>query len=247
MLKKRGRKAQITLFIILGIIILFAVGFTLLLTQRPGIIKIIPKEEIPVETFTRECVEDVGKLAIQILASQGGYIEIPDDIRLNPRAHLALVPFGEPKIPYWYYREQNRVPTIEFMQDQISNYVEANINTCLNDFESFQQQYEITAPANISTRTTIGDQTVLIALNYPVDLKERVGVEIFKLGAVSGEIPVRLGRMHALAKDIMRGENRDVYFENQTMNLMALNPDIPFSGLLLDCRPKTWRRSEIAK
>ncbi len=243
MLKKRG---QITLFIIIGIVILFTVGFAIYMIQKP-VFKITTKEETPIESYVRQCIENVGERGITVLASQGGYINVPDSIRANVRSYLALVPGGEPIIPYWYYRGQNNVPTTEFMQDQISAYVMIMIKSCIQNFEPFKQEFDISELGEISVDTVIGDRSVLIKLNYPIDVKDKVKGQVLRINSFSGEIPVSLGRMVSLAKKILATENKQTFFENETINLMAMNEKIPFSGLVFDCAPKTWRKSEIKK
>ncbi|MFC1728065.1 hypothetical protein ACFLZ7_01205 [Nanoarchaeota archaeon] len=239
-----GKRGQITLFIILGIVILFSVGFVLYMRETPEF-DIIPKDETPIGTYVRECIEDVGETAVKILATQGGYIEIPNDIALNPRSHLALNPGGEPIVPFWYYRGQNNIPSREFMQNEISNYVVRAVDFCLDDFEPFKQEYEITKFANVSASTTIGESSVLIRLNYPINARDLAKGSISKLDTFGAELQVGLGRMHDLAKDLMRAENSELFFERETINLMTMNPDIPFTGMTVDCTPDVWYRSNI--
>ncbi|MBR9691614.1 hypothetical protein GOV06_02410 [Candidatus Woesearchaeota archaeon] len=114
--KKRG---QITLFIILGIIILILVGSFFLIrsfvTEKkltPELIHAIsemPAELRPVRIYTEECLSAISEEALRKLGDQGGYIS-PEAFAitassLNPTEAdgIQFSPGSNLKIPYWHY------------------------------------------------------------------------------------------------------------------------------------------------
>lgn len=114
-MKKRG---QITLFIILGILILIGVfGYFYIrgqvveravLEELPTVTT-IPFEFEPIRLFTQECLEAVGTEAIQKLGNQGGYIDLQEfGIKTsitNPTEADAFqfAPDSNIYVPYWWY------------------------------------------------------------------------------------------------------------------------------------------------
>ena len=160
--KKRG---QVTLFIILGLIIL--VGIVLLIYFKASAfkkwpLKLItedaPNELKPLQTFVTECLEQVSREAIVKIGLGGGYLEPTNSEytpyyfqvnQNNPTESDILVINQNNKVPYWYYMNtpnscyncmvtEKNIPTFEDMQRQISVYVEKNIDSCLNDFKAFE-------------------------------------------------------------------------------------------------------------
>ncbi|MBW2978208.1 hypothetical protein KY331_05150 [Candidatus Woesearchaeota archaeon] len=114
-MKKRG---QITLFIILGVIILFAVFTFFFIRSRvvkraiieeiPAVVS-IPIEFEPIRQFTQECLEKVGTEGLKLLGEGGGYIYFEDfGISVssqNPTEADALefAPNSGLYVPYWWY------------------------------------------------------------------------------------------------------------------------------------------------
>ena len=103
-LKKRG---QVTYFIVVGILLVIAVGgFLYFRAQKEKIeapLEEMDPELLPINTFVKSCLERDLVEGILILGAQGGYIKFPNQIAINPRASLASTQFGNLKIPYWYY------------------------------------------------------------------------------------------------------------------------------------------------
>ena len=135
MSKKRG---QITVFIIIGMIILFSVGtYMYLREQGANAPKFLQPKTPPVEAFIELCTQRTAQQAINLIGTQGGFLSIPPEIALNPTRYVSAIPGfggpGVPKIPFWFYRGRTEIPSIEFIQREIENYVAANINYCLKD------------------------------------------------------------------------------------------------------------------
>ena len=56
----------------------------------------------------------------------------------------------------------------------------------------------------------------------------------------SSNVPVKLKQAYELGKKIMEAENKDLFFEDITLDLMAMNEEIPFDGLEITCKQKKW-------
>lgn len=118
MYKKRGKRGQITIFIIIGIILLFSFfiynyvrGRVVTKTEEIELPKIqkFPLEVQPVKVYVEECVYKIATNAIIELGKHGGYINITEaGISVNslePTESDAIdfKPGQGPIIPYWYY------------------------------------------------------------------------------------------------------------------------------------------------
>ncbi len=118
----RNKKAQITMFMIIGIVILIVAGIFLSIrsTQQPPPEKIIseiaemPVEFQPLNDFVESCISKTAKEGIKKLGFHGGYID-PNKygIKANPvnptesNAFLFNPNDLESSIPYWYYFKSN--------------------------------------------------------------------------------------------------------------------------------------------
>lgn len=115
-----NKKAQITIFIIVGIILLFSSALIFYIkgkvtgvTPDPVIIqKNLPEDLEGLKKYVEECVYTTGKQAVIIAGSQGGYI-YPNDFGVvgnpfDPTESTGINPFTNVKnfvVPYWYYLE----------------------------------------------------------------------------------------------------------------------------------------------
>ena len=244
-MRKRG---QITVFIILGLVLLASASFFFYFrTVRLGeVIERVaaPEEIVPVVEYVETCLLDTGSAALELLGQQGGYINLPESIRLNPFAHVEIVKNSPIKLPLWYYRGRSRVPSLAQMQSDISGYVEENLDVCLRNFEGLKQ-FEVDELGKIKAITTVTEKDVVIKLDYKLRIKNLAVKSTTKFSDYITHIPVKLKKVYELSKDIMLRENAELFFEDMTLNLMVINPDIPFSEMYLDCSRPTWRVPEV--
>ncbi len=241
-MKKRG---QITVFVIVGILVIL--GFLLFFYLRakttiftPEVV--VPQEVAPVKRYVESCVQDIGEKAVIRLGMQAGYVEIPEGIAINPGAYIAVG--GPLKLPYWYLNGIDTSPTLSSMQSQISSYVSKNLKACLKNFSDFDE-FIIEEKGEINTKTVIAEEEVVITIDYPLVIKNKKGDKITTLSKYTTSVPVRLKRIYRLAKGIMRAENKDMFLEKTTIDLMALDPEIPFTDLVFSCKRLEWSKAEV--
>lgn len=123
-MKKRGKKAQVTAFMIIGIIILIVGGVTFYLIsgedadREAELLKIAAKQPFivqPVQKFVEDCIRTTTETAIKQMQT-GGYIDATD-IELSgttinvdetePTNADAITLFEEQIIPYWHYMKSS--------------------------------------------------------------------------------------------------------------------------------------------
>ena len=110
MLKKRG---QISLFIIIGIIILLAFGLTFYIKSRASrtegiepIVDKIPTQLYPIKTFIEQCIEKTATDAITLIGESGGYIDTSRFTHTSDPTTSQAVEFSPESsmnIAYWWY------------------------------------------------------------------------------------------------------------------------------------------------
>ncbi len=242
MMDKRG---QITAFIVIGILILFAVGFVLYIASLRPDLNPFASKETEIEQFIGVCLQETAKEAIITAGTTGGYIDVPENIKINEKSYFSFARGVEPKIPLWYYRGDPRIPTKEFIAGQISDYIVSNINNCFDNFNIFKERYQLILKGNMSAETAINDGNVFVKLNYPLEVTEKGTGSIQAVNSVGRTIDVKLGEMYNLAVDILSSETKSLFFENLTIDLLSTSPDFPFTGMDFSCKPKTWKKSDI--
>ena len=241
-MKKRG---QVTVFVIVGILILLALLLFFYLRAKTTIFTpeiVVPQEVAPIKRYVESCVQDIGEKAVIKLGMQSGYVEIPEDIAMNPEAYIAVG--GPLKLPYWYLNGVDTSPTLSDIQSQISDYVSKNLKSCLRNFSDFDE-FIIEEKGEIKTTTLIAEEVVIITIDYQLVIKNKKGDKITTLSKYTTSVPVRLKKIYRLAKGIMGAENKDMFLEKTTIDLMALDPEIPFTDMVFSCNGLEWSKADI--
>ncbi len=110
-------KGQLTLFVIIGIILLLAIGI-FLYAQRERITVPVEAERIrlaevpttvqPIRDFVQTCLSTVAREGLQIIGEHGGYLDTRT-LRFNPAepteraSAVQFAPDSEIKVPYWWH------------------------------------------------------------------------------------------------------------------------------------------------
>ena len=240
----KSKRAQVTIFIIIAIIIVAGVvGFFLL--RGNLIVKNIPTSIEPAYNSFLSCLEDKTSVGIDVLESQAGYIVLPE-----LKKGSSYMPFssqlnflGNP-IPYWYYVSENnlpkeQVPSKQDMQNSLGKFIEDKITEC--NFDNYYQEgFEITQ----------GVPKVSISINNnDVDVKLSMDLEINKgedsalIGDHQISFKSNLGALYNSAKVIYEKEQKELFLENYGIDTLRLYA--PVDGVDMTCSPKTWNADQI--
>ncbi len=238
------KKAQITPFIIIGALILLSTS--LFIYYRNFIViepEILPEDVVPIKTYIEACLKDTGKDAAIKAGMQGGYIDLPNQINLN-RAYVELTPGSFIKIPYWYYNGISFIPSIDVMQNQLSGYIKDNIKKCA-DLEIFQRDYILEEEGEIEVETIIAENNLDINMVYNIIVKNKATDEQTRISQFHTIVNVRLKKAYNLAKQIIEAENSQTYFEDITIDWIAMNKNIPLNGLEFGCKENKWKVRDV--
>jgi hypothetical protein len=235
-----SKKSQVTVFIIIGIIILFAVIFVSYLiyitTQNPE--RVLTPTQKKVDTYVTQCLEQVGNEALFLIGQQGGYYEIPEHqkkiAKLDPdNSEFLMMGDDNLYIPYWFYQtdggfDDALMPVLqkEFdgdasIESQVERYIIDNIGGCLDNFSEFSTQgIDIEPLKDPKARIIFGDTNTFFKLEYPLSIS--LGEEESSLKDFQHSTKVGLRRIYDLAREIRNYEMQDVFLERTTQNLISL-------------------------
>lgn len=239
-----NKKAQITIFIIIAIVLVVGIAGYLIVKDRV-VSSEIPANMEPVYTTFLACLEEETLTGISVLESQGGYIGLPDF-----EAGSEYMPFGSQlyflgnPIPYWYYVSGNnlqneQVPSLKNMESQLGEFVEDEIKTCV--FDSYYDE---------------GFQVIFGEPNVEIDIKKNV-VEVglkMDMAIVKGEDSVvvsghdlevnsKLGTLYEAAREVYDYEQNTLFLENYAVDNLRLYA--PVDGVELTCSPLTWNAEDV--
>lgn len=165
----KNKSAQITIFIILGLIIVVSIVIIFLFFKPPEL-KIVDENnpQAFIESCTREAVEE----AIDLLSKRGGDI--------NPYGYISYK--GE-NIAYLCYNEEfyksciNQKPLlVEHIENEITNHITPIVAECFFDLKSkLEKRYSIEeSEIKVKTKLQSGHVSVKIDKNFKMIRKNEV-------------------------------------------------------------------------
>jgi hypothetical protein len=238
MSEKRG---QITIFVVLGVIILLfvSVSFFYIGKRKEVQERTIPTDIADVVSFVEGCMYDLGTNAAFTLGQQGGYLELPQRIDQNPWAYMEILPGI--KEPFWYYQGSNLYPpNVKSMEQQINNYINTKLSSCLRNFTLLAARYNIKPSGKIESSTQLTNNDVVIKVKYPLKIEQRGLASTTEFSDFIVHVPARIKKAYELGVKLLHQENRDTFLETQTVNLLVINDEVPFSDLKFNCDQLRW-------
>lgn len=252
-MKKRGRylvsssRAQVSIFILISLI-LALIGVLYFFYQKQVTekeVEIVPPEIAPIKLYVDNCVKNIAEDGLETIGLSGGYINIPEKINNDRRAYLTTFPAGGFKIPYWWHDGIEAVPTEEFVKQQLTEHIKAELKNCVNNFEPFAGRFEINQLKEPIVDVKFNENDVSINLDYPLEIIGKDGSIKTLIENFGYVIPVRFKKVYGLAKLIMERENKDYFLESKTIDLYSMDKEIPTTDVEATCKTKVWQLSSI--
>ena len=132
--QKRG---QVTIFILLGIIILIGFATFMYVRQESEEFNeedlVVEPELIPIKEYFENCLKDAGEKTLDSLSLKSGFLNIPPEIINYPRSHMNYDPNGILKLPFWHYDGQYNIPEISEIETELESAIINSTINCLND------------------------------------------------------------------------------------------------------------------
>ncbi|MDP3917036.1 MAG: hypothetical protein Q8Q42_01995 [Nanoarchaeota archaeon] len=201
---KRGRKAQATTFVVLGLVILAAVILMIYLRGQFifGPVTVEKLEEqgiVPIKDHIDTCVNDVAPDYFERIGLQGGYLSTPTDTFRNydgvPISYLCYNIEGK-------FTCYSRYLTKENMESQLEEAIKNGLSSCLN-LQKFGKGAQVSIGA-LDVDVDIGDFVSLVTVNLPVSISK--GDVVVEEDKFESEINVPLGELYGVSRDIIEVE-----------------------------------------
>jgi hypothetical protein len=272
---KRGKKAQLTIFIVTGLVILIIALLLFYVVSQSR--REFPEKEgskekpyaagqTELRQYVEACIRPAVLQGIQIIGLQGGYINLPDDVgtmRVKDTLHnyqvriidgnkKVVVAEGEGnEVPYWVLRDSLAIPTLSFIEGELEQYVTEELEKCVNDFKPFRDEnYEVNY-SSISTDVEM-EKAVVVNIKFPIEMRR--GDITFKEEEFFYTVPINMRLLYEMAYDLAAFESVYGYLEDHTKSLISLYSAIdrerlpPFSQSdtsLGSCKSVEWEKSEV--
>ena len=238
------KKGQLTVFIIIGIILILLIGMVIYFTQREVLAPVerervrvikVPTEAQPLQDFVQTCVFIVAKEGLERLGQRGGYIEPKQTYNpFEPTAEAAVqfAPGSELKVPYWWHMNANNKcvgdctfaterPTLPNVERQLEGYIGRELPGCLGDFKTFREQgYTITPTDRIDPDVRLTEGNVLVFVEYPMEMAR--ADERIQLKEFTTELPVEFYKMYVLGTTITALQAEHAFLERATRSLIDI-------------------------
>lgn len=193
------RKAQISIFVIIGIIIVIITGLVVYRINQNRLkqlqLSLPEREKIrPVIDYVDACIEKTTVNALTKLGDQG---------IIYPSVYLAS---KNTKISYFYFQGKNYFPDIKEINKQISQHIKENIKSCVNDFSETEFAVEDSS-SKITAESFLKEDYINVTINYPITVFTE-GQEIL-IKEFSANIKTNLREMHKAAENIVLETKRN--------------------------------------
>jgi hypothetical protein len=219
----KKRKAQITIFIIFGLIIVVLI-LMFYFVKKPPKIEVVEDNnpQSYIETCSRESVED----AIQILSEQGGDITPKGSLNFKGDAITYLC------FTNIHYREciNQRPLLVEHIEKEITDFITPKIERCFNDLEvNLEKRYDsIDNPAEMKVRTNIYPRQVIV--NIDKKFKMTNGNKVIEYNSFIMKDIHPIYNFAEIAMDIVNQEIRYCNFDS--LGFMILYPEFDITNTI---------------
>ncbi|MBI2558740.1 hypothetical protein HYW20_05435 [Candidatus Woesearchaeota archaeon] len=238
----KRNKAQISLFLILGLILLFVgwIGFYFVTSfkevksSETEKVSELPLSAVSIKNYIDVCVKKVAEEGVYFIGLQGGYYDAPllSDSLLNIR------------VPYYWHNENNKMPNKDTMGQELSKYIKNKIPECTNNFKNFEEsgyKFEI---GNISAISNIASENVIVEVDYPI--KVNIGPNVAQFNKFISNININFNKKYSFVKQIVIEQEKNpnsiplgfishlAYENNFTFQYLNIEKNIVLYALIFD-------------
>ena len=215
-MEKRG---QISIFIILGIVVVGVIIASLYLTKEPVQPTQTPVQVDPIREHVEECLDLVSLRGLKLLGMQGGYTDISNKDVLSYMN-------GKLNVVYWLDEDSLKAPKFSRIENELEKFIEKDMEGCVNFdlFEDFRIE-EGNIKANVDF-----DEIIYINVEWPLKVVKN-DVE-YELKDFSNNYDVDMKKIYKLAYGIAETEKTYNFLEDKTLFLIDT-----YSGVSLDKLP----------
>lgn len=238
------KTAQVSIFVIISAIIVLVGVFLVFNSEVDFFISHETQLKNSVSDVVKSCIEKDAENGVFLLGFQGGYIEVPKEISINPKRNVDL----GVKIPNWD-SERGEIPTISSMENELNNYISEKSIACIKtNIQALEESMNIEiGEENLVVKTTINKENVDIESSLPISFKEKNSEQTYYVSDYFVKLEsVRLGDMYSLALEIYNSEVQDNFLEELTLDQIYSASDysspisMPGEGMSFTCAKRVW-------
>jgi hypothetical protein len=200
-----GRRGQITIFIIIGIIAVILISTIFYFIVNNGTSTIINENEqddlSPIKKHITSCLSDELTKTIVLLGKQGA---------INPNTYLAA---KDVKISYYYFKGEKFLPSINDIKQEIEKKLKTTTRNCLDDFKS--NKFLIEPTYEIDTNIEFTNNSINANLIFPINIYYEG--QTIKLSEFNTKLNIDFNQIYELIKKIILDTYNDpewINFEN---------------------------------
>ena len=199
-----NRKAQVTVYILLALILLIGFGFVFYLqsseVKQAEIKKIseLPLNFVPIKNYVESCIQNVGKDGILLIGKRGGYVNLP---KYNTQYFII-------KTAYYFYLDKDIIPSKNRLEQELSEYMNEELFFCIRNFVDFKEVGFNIEQEVVNIKATINPNNIIFKVNFPVTIKK--GTSEIKLDYFAKSIDnIRLGIIYNVSNAIINEQMKD--------------------------------------
>jgi hypothetical protein len=213
-----NKRGQITLFIILGILIVAAVILVLYLRGQlffgPVTSDNLNTKMVPIKDHIIQCMQEVSPQYIEKIGLQGGYLSTPTDTyRMWDNETVSYLCYNMKKQPTCY----NRMLTKAHMEQELEQVLELGLLQCI-DLSKFEGKGYDLVYGKRKITLEIGEDKIIINIKMPITIKKD-DVSITEQD-FTANFNYPLGRLYNTAQDVIDIESQYGEFDQLTYMLM---------------------------
>lgn len=224
----KDKRGQVTIFVILGIVIVALVVLLLAFKDevipKPATIENLDSTMKDIDKHVKECMSEAAEDPIKRIGMQGGYLATPENSyrRWNDYT-VSYLCYNLPATELC----QNRMLTREKMEEQLAAAIKENMGKCL-DIEGAAggglfKRFDIVLGNEMTLKVSIERAKVGLELSYEVTLKPKGTGDSRTQKIFVKDINVPLGDLYEVSQDIIDSETSIGRFDQLTYMLSKMS------------------------
>lgn len=168
-----GKKSQVTLIIAIALFILIVAALIIYVVNyyKKNPIEPLVFERASIENYINNCIKKTAEDGLKQFGKQGFVVD------------------------------DSKIPNISDVHNQLSSYVDGNLNVCLKNFDDFKKQGWDVEKNSIDAKTQINEQDVSFDISYPLKISDKVNTINFERFAL--KLNIRLKYIYELVNKIV--------------------------------------------
>ena len=156
-----NKKAQVTVFIAVAIIIVALAGVMYYFTKDKNKGNEVPlsPEGAEFRVYMDSCLNEGLENGLKLIGNQGGYFNFDS---------YEGIEFFSITVPYYVKEKELKIPSKEQIVKELEDYMGAYTSLCLGDYVNYETKVD--EEINLKIETSLAKNKVSMKINYPVTL-----------------------------------------------------------------------------